>query len=121
MWRELKNLEPTSVFRNSGSQIETSFELTHLDEAFNTSARQSYGQTIIVTGLWIRKKNGTEIYHPIDWMRIKQKRISHLSYGAEIISCTDADDHGLDLKMAMRILLREKKMRHIQNVDSKAL
>lgn len=107
MWKELKDLDPIIAFKNPGSEVETRSVLTYSDAAFNISAKQSYGQTGVITGLWMLRKDGTEIYHAIDWLSTKQKRISHSSYGAEIIACTDADDHGLYLKTAMKILLRD--------------
>lgn len=106
MWKELKDLEPTIVFSNSSSLIETKAVLTYLDAAFNISARQSYGQTEIVTGSRMRKKNRTESYQPIEWMRTKPITAPHSSFGTEIISFTDADDHGSHLKMTMRILFQ---------------
>lgn len=38
--------------------------------------------------------DGLDVAHAVDWISSKQMRISRSSYGAEILSCTDAEDRG---------------------------
>lgn len=93
----IRDLEPTVVFSNLGSMTKDRAILIFSDAAFNTTSRQSYGHTGVISGLLLRQNDGLEIYHAIHWVSAKQRWISHSLYGAEILACTDADDHRLSL------------------------
>lgn len=45
------------------------------------------------------------IFHAIGWMSHKQRRIAHLSFGAEIIAAADNDYSGLYFKTYIKIYI----------------
>lgn len=53
----------------------------------------------------MRLRDGSDIYHLIDWVSFKQPRVSHSSYGAEIFVCTEAYYRELNLKQAMKTIV----------------
>lgn len=57
----------------------------------------------------------------MNWSCSKQRRISHSSYGAEIITCADADNRGYYIKKEVQTILPEVRIRHELNVDSRGL
>lgn len=67
---------------------------TFSDASFNISITQSYGQTGFISGIQFSNGEDDTIYYLVDWSSNKQRRISHSSYGAEILACTDGDDRG---------------------------
>lgn len=70
------------------------------------------------------EENNTEnpdIFHMINWSSHRQKRVSYLSYGAEILVCASADDRGFYLKEALNALFPRHRTRHELSVDSNAL
>lgn len=95
---------------------------TFSDASYNISESQSYGQTGIVTGLSFGGNWGSDlIFHPVDWTSSKQRRVSHSSYGAEILACSDADDRGYYVKQVVHNILQDDSPNHELNVDSKGL
>lgn len=62
-----------------------------------------------------------KVYHAIDWISAKRKRVIYSSYGADILACIEAKDRGFYIITAMRCILRNKKVKHEINVDSKGL
>lgn len=94
---------------------------TFSETAFNISPSQSYGQTGIISGIKIESRDEKTIYHIVDWASSKQRRVSHSSYGAEILACTDADDKGFNIKNAIASLNPSSKINHELIVDSKGL
>lgn len=86
--------------------IETKFnytECSYYDDSFNISSYQRYGQTGTVTDLAFDDNWGcTHVFHPIDWKSSKKRRVSHSSYGAEILACADADERGFYVKQALK-------------------
>lgn len=57
----------------------------------------------------------------LNWTSHKQKRVSHSSFGAEIIAAADIDDRGYDLREMMREVFPVTGIEHELIVDSKAL
>lgn len=85
-------------------------------------ASQSYGKKGILTGLSFGGNSGRDsIFHPVDWTSSKQRRVSHSSYGAEILAWSDADDGGYYMKQAVRNILRDASPNHEVNNHSKGL
>lgn len=66
-------------------------------------------------------KDGKEQFYVIVWVSTKQKRITHSSYGAEILACAEADDRGYYLKAGMQSLFPNTAMRNEIAVDSMGL
>ena len=96
--------------------------VTFSDAAFNICSSTSYGQSGFVSGILYRTRSGDErTFHALDWGSTKQRRVTHSSYGAEIVACCDADDHGLNLKHALRSVFSEHDFAHVLIVDSKGL
>lgn len=121
MLKEIKDLNPQIMFRKLNSEIISIDVWTFSDASFNIVAGRDYGQTGIVTGLKIQGKNGESTMHMIDWTSNKQRRVSHSSYGAEILACSDADDRGYYIKQAIIGITKEEKTMHILHVDSRGL
>lgn len=61
------------------------------------------------------------LYHVINWTSHKQKRISHSSFGAEIIAAVDIDNRAYDLREMFRQIFPGTNIEHELIVDSKAL
>lgn len=57
----------------------------------------------------------------IDWTTNKQRRVSYLSYGAEILAGADADDRGHHLRTSLRALAPDENIKYTMNVDSRGL
>lgn len=94
---------------------------TFSDASFIISSSQCYGPTGIITGILIYSGDGEpNIFHAVDWSSAKKRRISYSSYGAEILSCADADDRGFCLKSGLNAL-SSTKLRHRLIVDSKGI
>lgn len=118
--KELKDLRP--VIRYLPHKKDANITVcTYSDAAFNISPRQSYGQTGVISGIRIETPGDDPIYHMIDWASSKQRRVSHSSYGAEILACTEADDRGFSIKNSYSSLNPNIKIRHELIVDSKGL
>ena len=120
MVREIKKLEPVILFRRTEGVIQAILTMFS-DASFNISSRKSYGQTGVISGIRTMMKDGKEQFYVIDWVSTKQKRISHSSYGAEILACAEADERGYYLKMGMRSLFPKTGMRNEIAVDSMGL
>jgi len=61
------------------------------------------------------------MYHVIDWSSHKQRRVSHSSYGAEILACADSDDRGYHLRSSLRSFDTQCGIKHCLHVDSRGL
>lgn len=48
----------------------------------------------MVTGVMVLGKGGENKFQVFDWTSAKQRRVSHSSYGAEILLYSAADDRG---------------------------
>lgn len=62
-----------------------------------------------------------DTFHIIDWESSKQRRVSHSSYGAEILACTDVDDRGYGIKEALSSIFQNQTFKPKLNVDSKGV
>lgn len=81
-----------------------------------------YGQTGGVTGIRILHSDRIEgTFFGIGWTSSKQKRISHSSFGAEIIAAADMDERGFDLRETIREMFPHSHIKHELIVDAKAL
>lgn len=118
--REIKKLKPVLLFRRTGTVIGAVIT-TFSDASFNITSRKSYGQTGLVSGVRTTMDNGSEMFHMLDWVSTKQRRISHSSYGAEILACAEGDDRGFYLKEGMRSLFPKTMMRNEIAIDSMGL
>lgn len=121
MLKEIRDLEPRIMFPILKADVERLDVWTFSDASFNIVAGRDYGQTGIVTGIKVRGKDGESAFHLVDWASSKQRRVSHSSYGAEILACSDADDRGYYVKQAIRAITNRKEPRHILHVDSRGL
>lgn len=121
MLKELKDLNPTITFRKLRTGITKIDVWTFSDASFNIVSGRDYGQTGIVTGIRAEGKDGEHAFHLVDWASTKQRRISHSSYGAEILACSDADDRGFYLKQALTSMDEGNTIRHILHIDSRGL
>lgn len=121
MLKELKDMKPVIKFRKITSKILALDIWTFSDASFNIVTGREYGQTGIVTGIKVVGEEGDDTFHLIDWASTKQRRITHSSYGAEILACSDADDRGYYLKQAVNSMSNRDSTRHILHVDSRGL
>ena len=118
----MKNLRAVVTFRRPRERVADARIVTFSDGAFNICSSTSYGQSGFVSGILYRTRSGDErTFHVIDWGSSKQRRVTHSSCGAEILACRDADDRGLNLKMAVRSIFSSHDFPHVLIVDMKGL
>lgn len=104
---------PTSV---SGAKLVSFSDAAHGGQV------EDHGQSGRLIGLRIYDDGyGSELYHILDWGSHKQNRISHSSFGAEIIAAAEMDSRGYDLRESFRIIFPSANIEHEMIVDSKAL
>lgn len=121
MLAELRKLKPTITYRHVENSTEVSL-CTFSDVAHPRD--RDYGQTGFFTGILIRNGiDGRNVFHLIDWTSHKQQRVSHSSYGAEILAGATSDDRGFYYKTAINAIANDKDyiVKHELNVDSKGL
>lgn len=117
---ELLKLESKITFRPPDQNAEGT--VTTFSDASHGGRESSYGQTGGISGLMmLEDKTGNPIFHAIGWTSHKQKRISHSSFGAEIIACGDMDERGHFIREALRDLFPSSGIKHELCVDSRAL
>lgn len=117
--KQLKSL-PTALRYRKGDAEAKREVYTFADASFNIAAGLEYGQTGVIVALAVPDGQRTA-FHIIDWLSQKQRRISHSSYGAEILACADGDDRGFHAKTSFNELHTEGGIRHVLHVDSKGL
>lgn len=120
MLRELQHMPASIRYNRPSGNLHSLQVVTFSDASFNISKSQQYGQTGFISGIQVVTDVFENVYHVIDWSSAKQQRVSHSSYGAEILVCTDADDRGYYVKLALKSLT-PGDVRHLIMVDSKAL
>lgn len=121
MLKEIRDLKPLISFRKLTSEVDNIDVWTFSDASFNIVTGRDYGQTGIITGLKVTGKGGESVFHVVDWTSSKQRRVSHSSYGAEILACSEADDRGYYIKKAIMAVTDRTDIRHILHVDSRGL
>lgn len=89
--KEAKDLDPTILLRRLSGAVSGMEVWNVSDASFGIVSGRLYGQTGIITGLKIWITEGDCTYHIIDWASTKQRRVSHSSYGAEILACAGTD------------------------------
>lgn len=119
--KELCDLDAYMVFAPVSSKIIKAKITTYSDAAFNITSSTAYGQTGVIIGLKMTLQDHNVIIHMLDWHSGKQRRISHSSYGAEILACSDADDRGFYMKECLQSIVPQAKIQHELVVDSKGL
>lgn len=102
MLNKMRDLEPTIIFKRLTTPVEKVDVWTFSDASFNIVRGRGYGQTGIVTGLMSEGSGGENVFHIVEWVSSKQRRVSHSYYGAEILACSDADNRGFYIKQAIR-------------------
>lgn len=121
MVKELKDLSSTITFRRTEGKPKDMKIWNYPDAPLNVVAGRGYGQIGIVTGLMVQSETNEKVFHPVDWGSSKLKRVSHSSYGAEILACADADDRGFYRKEPLRSVTRGKNIGPILQVESRGL
>lgn len=97
MLKELLTLHHARIRYMTPMGMEDAHVLTLSDAAHRGKGCEN-GQTGGLSGILDKRKNGTKVYHLLDWTSHKQRRISYSSFGAEIVACADNDDRGYDIK-----------------------
>lgn len=120
MLKEAQDLIPMVIFRRSQGRIPEISVWTFSNASFNMVSGPDYGQTGIITDIMIRSTGG-DTYHAIDWYSNKQRKVSHSSYGAEILACDDPDDRGFHLRDSLHAITNNSTIEHILNLDSRGL
>lgn len=92
-----------------------------LSDAAHGGNDREYGQTGGLSGVLIVGPDATKIYQLMNWTSHKQKRISHSSFGAEIMVCADNHDYGFDIKETLTVLFPKRVFKSKLMVDSRAL
>lgn len=118
--KELKDLSPVMKFpaMNSPSYMQIP---TYSDASFNINSRQVYGHTGIISSIEVFNKEFPNLFFPINWSSVNQLKVTHSSYGSEIVAAADADYRGLYLKMILADLGSSFNLDNVLIVDSKSL
>jgi len=119
--QDLKSLVAVIKFQIPAWDTHSVCVCTFSDASFNIAKSQLYGQSGVVTGVCAEVEKGESLYYMIDWTSSKQRRVSHSSYGAEILACADADDRGFHLKKCLQSFAPTTPLKHVLHVDSRAL
>lgn len=86
-WSEKsKKLEPVFLFRQADKCAQV-MPISFSDTSFNISTLTLYDKDGVISGIRTAMEDGSEQFYVIYWMSTKQKRISHSSYGTEILAC----------------------------------
>lgn len=118
--KQFRELDATVRFLSPEKIIPSIFTSSYA--SFNIPSQQSYGKSSIISGLVSKNtKFKNHIFHPIDWLSCKLRIVSHSSYGAEILTCTDADDRGYYLRESFNSIFESSDIQLELNVDSKEL
>ena len=99
--KEINEMQPTLRFIKPQQTMVSAQVLSFSDAAFHGSSSQEYGQTGLICRIEYKLIQGPSIYHMTTWNSSKQKRICHSSHGAEILTCTEADDCGFYVRTSM--------------------
>lgn len=121
MLKDIMCLSPVLRFPANTSEGTTAMVVSFSDAAHG-GKEFDYGQTGGVIGIRIsqeHREGGT--FYGISWTSSKQKRISHSSFGAEIIVAADMDERGFDLRETIREIFPHSHIKHELILDSKAL
>lgn len=121
MLREILSLTPSILFRSPLGHVIIAQVHTFSDAAFNICKAQHYGQTGMIVGIFFETATQKQLFHLIDWTSHKQRRVSHSSYGAEILACADSDDRGYHLRSSIRSFDPAGNIQHVLHVDSRGL
>lgn len=62
------------------------------DESFNIVSGLCYGKQGILNGIIEYGKYGENVYHNVEWVRSKQRRVIQTSYGEGNITRSDAEN-----------------------------
>lgn len=119
MVAELMKLGSKIIYRKVSNPTDVC--LFTLSDAAHPRNRD-YGQIGILTGILAKSGHfSMDVFHLIYWTSHKQQRVSHSSYGAEIIAAATADDRGYYIKLAITTLFPKTPLKHELNVDSNGL
>ena len=125
MLAEIQKLNPVVLYKHPRKTVTRIFIPSFSDASFNVSPARSYGQSGFVTGIaYLQEGSNSLEYHVCDWNSNKQRRVSHSSYGAEILAAADGDDRTYNFRQSLRSLFKQTRMQPIRSalyVDSKAL
>ena len=114
---ELKTLAPTLTFKSPKS-LEQPCYLAFSDASQGTS---SYGQTGYISGIFL-PAGGASVFHTLDWLSCKQKRVAFSSTGAEILAAASSADRGSLMAQSISILTGATKcLPFVLTVDSRGL
>lgn len=81
--------------------------LVSLSAASHGGGSNRYGQTGILTGLEIETCFPDEaIFHPTNWVRNKQQRVTYSYFRNEIFACADWKERRIDMKNSLKNILQ---------------
>lgn len=121
MLKDILLLKPVLHFPSIEGIVSSAIVVSFSDAAHG-GKEFDYGQTGGVTGLRVSQSGSNdELYYGISWTSGKQRRISHSSFGAEIIAAADVDERGFDMRETIREIFPHCEVKHEMIVDSKAL
>lgn len=121
MLKDLLLLKPVLNFPPIDGEISSAI-LTSFSDAAHGGKESDYGQTGGVTGIRISHSGRSkETFYGITWMSGKQRRISHSSFGSEIIAAAEVEERGFDMRETIREIFPQCNIKHEVIVDSRAL
>lgn len=103
-------MEPVVRFNIMKVAIDKIEEWTFSAASFNIISLRDYGQTGTITGLPSKREPSDNNFHVIAWISAKQGRVSHSSYGAEILTSAYTYDRSFFIRDALWSILRNKKI-----------
>lgn len=110
VWDNTK-LTPWILFPRTTRAVQAM--LSTLSEASLTiSSRKCYGQISLVIGIRTKMEDGSEHFHLLDYVSVKERRIFHWKYSAEISALAEGDDRGFYLRPGMRLLFPKTERRN---------
>lgn len=119
--KELQDIKPVIRFNKAKENEFYIYFITLPSDSFDISAVRDYGQMYIITGINTTNVKGQIIFHIIDWASTNQKRLSHVSYRAETLASSHADDRDYCIKQALKLFTKAENIHHVLNADSKEL
>ena len=121
--KEILTLKPEIVFRASptAANITEVIVSSFSDAAFNHTDMSGYGQTGLLTGLRIKRRDGVTSTTPLTGPVASKKRVSYSPYGDEVLACAEADDRGYYIKIGLMAMFPNTKVRNELSTDSRCL
>lgn len=100
----------------------TSALLVSFSDTEHGGKYSDYGKTGGVTGIHVvQSGKDEEKFYGVNWTSRKQRRISHSSFGTEIIAAADANERGFDLRQNIYEIFPQSDIKHEMLADPRTM